>query len=98
MKIKLKPKKEIIDIINAEIDMFKERGLFVEEHRFLSEDAFRNSQMSLIKDFKDNEIMEVEKIVCTDGIEYYYLFPWFVEDGKQYYGNIYPEWVESEVA
>lgn len=97
MRVLLKSKKDIENIILTEIKEMREQGVFVGTTGILSEERFRNAQLNIIKDFKDNEVMEVEKRIWADGTGYHYVFPWFVEDGKQYYGNIQPEWVEKEL-
>ena len=97
MQVLLKPKKDIENIILTEIKAMREQGVFGGTNGILSEERFKNAQLNIIKDFKDNEVMEVEKRVWADGTGYHYVFPWFVEDSKQYYGNIQPEWVEKEL-
>lgn len=97
MQVLLKPKKDIEAMILKEVKEMKEKGCFTVETGFLSEEGFRNSQLNIVKDFKDNEVMEVEKVTWMDGSGYHYVFPWFKEDDKQYYGNIRPEWVEKEL-
>ena len=97
MQVLLKPKKDIENIILTEIKAKREQGVLVGRTGILSEERFKNAQLNKIKYFKDNEAMEVEKRVWADGTGYHYVFPWFVEDGKQYYGNIQPEWVEKEL-
>ena len=97
MRVLLKPKKDIENIILTEIEEMRKQCVFVGRMGILSEERFKNAQLNKIKYFKDNEAMEVEKRVWADGTGYHYVFPWFVEDGKQYYGNIQPEWVEKEL-
>lgn len=74
MQILLKPKKDIENIILTEIKEMCEQGVFVGRTGILSEERFRNAQLNIIKDFKDNEVMEVEKRIWADSTGYHYVF------------------------
>lgn len=51
-----------------------EQDVFVGTTGILSEERFKNAQLNIIKDFKDNEVMEVEKRVWADSTGYHYVF------------------------
>lgn len=89
MRIRVKSKRRLLNDMEDFISEYKDT---FEENGFWSEKSFRKCEESRIEDIAGKDLC-VEKVEHTNE-GYHYVYPWFKEDGKQYYGIVNPEDVE----